>query len=85
MAGHIGPVSDIVLQQVLNGMLFYYAYQVKVVQIKLESEDYVTYKLRLKKAIFQWFLYTVLLITIVVVQIVEKVDLNNSGENEKKD
>jgi uncharacterized membrane protein len=81
LGGHLGPISDIILQQVLNGMLFYYAYQVKVVQIKLESEDYKTYKNRLKKAKCQWLFYATLLFFIVVIQIIEKVYLNNITQN----
>jgi predicted nucleotidyltransferase len=63
-------------------MLFYFAYQMKVVQIKLETEDYVEHKKLLKKARYHWSFYTFLLIGVLVLEIVEKMHLNKSKEEE---
>ena len=35
-----GTIPDVILHTALNSILFYYAYHLRVVQYKLESEDY---------------------------------------------
>lgn len=79
----IGPIADIILQQVLYGMLFYYAYQMKVVQIKLESEDYYINQKQLSRAKNHWIFYYSLLIITLAMDIFEKLNLRLNANDIK--
>jgi hypothetical protein len=55
-----GILLDETLITLINFVLLYYLYQMRVVQIKLESDDHVSYKKKFIKAKIKWILISIL-------------------------
>ena len=55
-----GILLDETLIALINFVLLYYLYQMRVVQIKLESDDHVSYNKKFIKAKIKWILISIL-------------------------
>jgi len=68
------------LYTALNSILFYYAYQLRVVQYKLESDDYYEHR-NLIKRLNRTFIFIVVMTGATLgLEIHEKANMNTEGE-----
>ena len=64
----------------LNSILFYYAYQLRVVQYKLESDDYNEHKYLIKRLNKTFLFIAVMTGVTLALEIYEKAHMNTEGE-----
>ncbi len=54
----------------------------RVVQIKLETQDYIKHKAALRRASYYWMGYYTLVLVTLSIEIFEKMHINSNGEND---
>jgi hypothetical protein len=79
----IGLILDVILSQTINAILFYYAYQMRIVKIKLESEDYPTFSERMKTAKIMWIILTIFQAISYSMDIIETIMIERNNNNSK--
>lgn len=72
-----GIVPDIIMQHTLYAVLLFYAYQMQVVKVKLQSENHLIYQKNLKIARMKWATFTTILIISLAFEIGEKLSVDN--------
>ncbi|TNV80167.1 hypothetical protein FGO68_gene13820 [Halteria grandinella] len=71
----LGGIPDTITQSVLYCVLFYYAYQMQIVRIKLESETPEKYQQRRKQAYWFWVSFYIALAIFTFLEIDENITL----------
>lgn len=74
-----GIVPGIIMQHTLYAVLLFYAYQMQVVKVKLQSEDHLVYQKNLKIARMKWATFTTILIISLAFEIGEKLSVDNKS------
>ena len=75
-----GTIPGVILYTALNSVLFYYAYQMRVVQYKLESDDYFEHENLIKRLNKTFIFIGVVTGMTLALEIYEKAHMNTAGD-----
>jgi hypothetical protein len=78
-----GTIPGVILHTALNSILFYYAYQLRVVQYKLESDDYYEHKNLIKRLNKTFIFIAVMTGVTLALEIYEKANMNTTGDGDE--
>ena len=78
----IAHILDLILGQVIYAILFYYAYQMRMVQIKLKSEDFNHFTQKMKIVKRLWIILVITLAISYSLEIAVNVMLEKNNQND---
>jgi len=83
-SGRVNTIPDVILHTALHSILFYYMFQLKCVQLKLESEDYEKHNYHRKRLNWIFIFISVVTVVTLALEIIEKVLVNIEKTNQKQ-
>jgi hypothetical protein len=78
-----GTIPGVILHTALNSILFYYAYQLRVVQYKLESDDYSELTYLIKRLNKTFIFIGVITGVTLALEIYENAHMNTTGDGDE--